>query len=215
MGLLSGALKIVDKVTGGFLGDLSGKSQQKDANKMAMQSWNLANDYNHPIQQIERLKAAGLNPLLVYGSGSVTGNTTGAPSLVGGGISTPVESAFKGVNNIMSVLQGNANLQNTRAQTQASVASAGASGAQAANLNAQTAINEKKADYEEKNLIADLDYKKALTAKIKNDNRQSSANADMLEGEAKLFSGLGGSKGASAVGRAAGNVLTAIKGLTR
>ena len=41
-----------------------------------LEMWNRANEYNSPIAQMERLKSAGLNPHLVYGNGSVTGNTT-------------------------------------------------------------------------------------------------------------------------------------------
>lgn len=40
--------------------------------------WNMTNAYNSPTQQMQRLKEAGLNPNLVYGSGSVVGNTSGA-----------------------------------------------------------------------------------------------------------------------------------------
>jgi len=51
------------------------KYQQKefDNNK---DMWNLANHYNAPEQQMERLKSAGLNTNLVYGNGSVVGNTS-------------------------------------------------------------------------------------------------------------------------------------------
>ena len=43
--------------------------------------WNTANEYNSPTKQMERLKAGGLNPNLVYGNGSVVGNTsTATPS---------------------------------------------------------------------------------------------------------------------------------------
>jgi len=38
--------------------------------------WNKANAYNDPSQQMARLRKAGLNPNLVYGNGSVTGNTS-------------------------------------------------------------------------------------------------------------------------------------------
>lgn len=41
-----------------------------------LEMWNKANEYNSPTAQMERLKNAGLNPHLVYGNGSVTGNTT-------------------------------------------------------------------------------------------------------------------------------------------
>lgn len=188
MGFLSGVLSSVTNPFGLF-DDFSGAAQQKDANQIAMQSWNLMNDYNHPVQQMERLKLAGLNPNLVYGSGSVAGNTTSAPGIAGGGVKTGVESAVAGLGSILNVAQGSANLSNTYAQTRASNASAGASGAQAANLNAQTAINEKKAQYEEKSLIADIDYKKALAEKTK-------AEASITKGEAEIFGAVGGSKGA-------------------
>lgn len=184
--------------------DFSGRSQQDDANAMAMRSWNLANDYNHPIQQMERLKAAGLNPLLVYGSGSVSGNTTSAPSLTGGGVLTGTQSMFSGLSSLMGAVQGYANIQNTRAQTQASTAAAGASTAQASNLNAQAAINNVRAGLEEKSLIADLDYKKAQTRLANQQAKKTSAEADIAQGEADIFGSAGGSKGvktATDVGR--------------
>lgn len=213
MGFLKSIVKAVDNVTGGFFSDQSGRSQQDDANRMAMQAWNLANDYNHPIQQMERLKAAGLNPLLVYGSGSVSGNTTSAPSLVGGGVQTGTESVFSGLNNIMSTLQGQANLQQTKAQTQASTAAAGASSAQASNLNAQAAINQTRADLERDTLIADLDYKKAQTRLANQQSKKTAAEASIAQGEANIFGDVGGSKGVktfSDVGRAAARTIRGI-----
>lgn len=36
----------------------------------ALEDWNLQNEYNSPAAQMARLKAAGLNPNLVYGSGA-------------------------------------------------------------------------------------------------------------------------------------------------
>ena len=36
--------------------------------------WERANLYNEPSSQMDRLRKAGLNPNLVYGSGKVTGN---------------------------------------------------------------------------------------------------------------------------------------------
>lgn len=48
---------------------------QFDLNK---QQWEAENEYNSPVAQMQRLKEAGLNPNLVYGNGSVSGNTTTA-----------------------------------------------------------------------------------------------------------------------------------------
>ncbi|AXH77398.1 MAG: DNA pilot protein [Microviridae sp.] len=42
-----------------------------------LEMWNKGNEYNSPKEQMARLRAAGLNPNLVYGSGTV-GNATGA-----------------------------------------------------------------------------------------------------------------------------------------
>lgn len=205
------AVKFTDSLTRSF----SGQKQQDDANAQAMTAWNLMNDYNHPIQQMERLKAAGLNPLLVYGSGSVTGNTTGSPALVGGGVSTGAQSLFKGLGSILNLAQGRANIEQTQAQTVASNASAGASTAQASNLNAQAALNDTRAKYEEKSLIADLDYKKALTQKVHADARTAKVDADNAENLNKLFGELGGPKGAELFGKGGAGIAKALSTIGR
>lgn len=42
-----------------------------------LEMWNKGNVYNSPMAQMERLKAAGLNPNMVYGSGSAAGMSAG------------------------------------------------------------------------------------------------------------------------------------------
>ena len=69
---------------GGIVGGLGGaaitnagaKKRQREADAMNQKFWNMQNQYNHPIQQMERLAAAGLNPNMIYGSspGSAVGN---------------------------------------------------------------------------------------------------------------------------------------------
>lgn len=200
----------------GLLGDplvdaFSGKSQQEDANKMAMQAWNLSNDYNSPKKQVERLVEAGLNPYLV----NLSGNTAGVPGLTGGNISTPLQSSFSGLSSLIAAVQGKANIDNTRAQTQASTAAAGASAAQANNLEAQTSINQKKADYEEKNLIADLDYKRAQTRLAQAQQKKTNAEASIAQGEANIFGDVGGSKGASTIGGALKTGARIVRGIIK
>ena len=58
----------------GYDRQLADEAYQRD---VAM--WNMQNAYNAPSAQMQRLQKAGLNPNLVYGSGSVTGNTAGSP----------------------------------------------------------------------------------------------------------------------------------------
>jgi len=53
------------------------KQLAADAQKYDYDKWREMNKYNSPSEQMLRLKQAGLNPNLVYGSGNVTGNVTG------------------------------------------------------------------------------------------------------------------------------------------
>lgn len=43
-----------------------------------LEMWNMANDYNSPVNQMARFKAAGLNPNLIYGNGSAAAGNTNA-----------------------------------------------------------------------------------------------------------------------------------------
>ena len=63
---------------GGFLdyiGSVYTQGQQRKAATVAYnrqkEFWNMQNEYNTPTKQVERLKAAGLNPALMYGQGNV------------------------------------------------------------------------------------------------------------------------------------------------
>lgn len=66
-----------------LVGSAINKSSQSSANRQNLelakyqntwnlQQWNRENEYNHPAMQMSRLKQAGLNPNLVYGSGAQT-----------------------------------------------------------------------------------------------------------------------------------------------
>lgn len=56
---------------GSLVNNILGTTQaMKDQNKEQWNMWNAQNAYNTPAAQMQRLKEAGLNPMLVYGSGS-------------------------------------------------------------------------------------------------------------------------------------------------
>lgn len=85
-GIIEGGLQLV----GGLFNGYSQQSAVKEANKGNMELakyqndrnlelWNMNNAYNDPSAQMDRLKNAGLNPNLVYGNGSVVGNTSSPP----------------------------------------------------------------------------------------------------------------------------------------
>lgn len=75
---VSGAVGLgEDELNAQYQAELNEKAADKEFARN-LQMWNLANAYNDPSAQMERLKKAGLNPNLVYGGGNVTGNTSGS-----------------------------------------------------------------------------------------------------------------------------------------
>ena len=69
-------------VVGNFLGNKQAEKNQQKQNEFNAQEaqktrewqekmWNLNNEYNTPLAQVNRLQDAGLNPNLVYGNGSM------------------------------------------------------------------------------------------------------------------------------------------------
>jgi len=56
---------------GGAFGNRSRKREAEKQRQFSESMWNKQNAYNTPKMQMERLKAAGLNPALMYGQGNV------------------------------------------------------------------------------------------------------------------------------------------------
>lgn len=81
---------VVDGITGIFNSSKQAKTSKRNTDRQIQANWDLANlkyqkdleqwyrenAYNAPDEQMRRLRNAGLNPNLVYGTGTVTGNTT-------------------------------------------------------------------------------------------------------------------------------------------
>lgn len=81
---------VIDGITGIFNSSQQAKVSKRNTDRTIQANWDLANlkyqkdleqwyrenAYNAPDEQMRRLRNAGLNPNLVYGTGSVTGNTT-------------------------------------------------------------------------------------------------------------------------------------------
>lgn len=60
--------------------DFTGKTAVDLQNQYNQQAWEMQNAYNTPANQVERLRAAGLNPNLFYSQGNV-GNASSGPDL--------------------------------------------------------------------------------------------------------------------------------------
>ena len=63
-------------------------------NEWNIQQWERANEYNTPLNQMLRLKAAGLNPNLVYGNGAGQSIAAPNPQLTSGAPSTPQDMSL-------------------------------------------------------------------------------------------------------------------------
>lgn len=66
---------------GDFLGGIFGGGSARRAHRYNVRMWNLQNEYNHPSAQMARLREAGLNPNLIYGTSptSAVGQAGPAP----------------------------------------------------------------------------------------------------------------------------------------
>lgn len=75
-GLATGGSNIIDTGVNAVMQGVQNKKNRQFAEKMynrqradALSDWNMQNSYNAPSAQMERLKAAKLNPNLIYGTG--------------------------------------------------------------------------------------------------------------------------------------------------
>ena len=74
------------------------QQENEKAYQRSLNMWNLQNEYNSPTQQMARIRAAWLNPNLVYGSG-VTGNSSGStPQYEPAKFNAPTMQAYRGWN---------------------------------------------------------------------------------------------------------------------
>lgn len=87
-----------------------------------MKYWNLQNEYNSPTEQIKRLQAAGLNPALLYSSGSsaASGNAGDIGSVgvsdIGSqsdfsGIGTAGDMLVNGITRLQQIKESNKNIE--------------------------------------------------------------------------------------------------------
>lgn len=99
-------------------------AENEKAYARSVEMWNMQNQYNSPTAQMSRLRQAGLNPNLVYGSG-VTGNSAGsAPQYQPAKIQRATMEPYRGwnlglsdaVSAFMAMRQNKAQVENMEAQ---------------------------------------------------------------------------------------------------
>lgn len=124
--------------------------ENEKAYQRNLKMWNLQNEYNSPTQQMARLRSAGLNPNLVYGSG-VTGNSAGStPQYQPADIKRAELSPYRGwnqgltdaVSNFLAFRSNRAQVENMEAQNSLIRQQTATEATRQANIAASTARSE-------------------------------------------------------------------------
>lgn len=63
----------------------------KKQNQWSIEQWIRENQYNTPTEQLKRTKAAGLNPDLLYGNGTLQNVAASSPTMTAGAAGTPMD----------------------------------------------------------------------------------------------------------------------------
>lgn len=138
-GLLAAVFNGAQSLLNTHLSNASYNNATKKAYKYNMQMWNAQNEYNLPVNQMKRLRAAGLNPNLVYGHGTSTLAST--PSSAGTPSRLPYQlDTLASLNAYQDLRQKDATTQNIIAQEQVIKAQQREIDARTKNVKADTAI---------------------------------------------------------------------------
>lgn len=159
-GLLSGG----GALGGSILNNLQNRRLANNAQNFELEMWNRSNEYNSPAAQMARLKSAGLNPNLVYGTGTVSGNSSSAPPRAHvpeiNNVITPMLGA------LLDTIRTQASTANTQAETANKIADTKNKGILFDNLTNQYQIGQFKLTdilpYESALLKQKFDFNKKL-----------------------------------------------------
>lgn len=152
------------------------QQENEKAYQRSLNMWNLQNEYNSPTQQMARIRAAGLNPNLVYGNG-VTGNSSGStPQYEPAKFNAPTMQAYRGwnlgisdaISQFLAYRTVKAQVDNMEAQNSLIRQQTATEATKQANIAASTSRSEfdlnmakELKDVSVSSAIADMNYKQA------------------------------------------------------
>ena len=106
--------QLFDNITGGSLS--RSKELAAYQTQLALDAWKQQQQYNSPINQVQRLKDAGLNPSLMYdGIHADTGNASSPPDV--GNVSQSMQAVTGMQQSQLQAALGAAQIAQTKAQT--------------------------------------------------------------------------------------------------
>ena len=141
--------------------------ENEKAYQRSVHMWNLQNEYNSPVQQMARLRSAGLNPNLVYGNGAVGNSAGSAPQYQPADIERAHLTPYRGWNagltdaatTFLSARTNKAQVDNMEAQNALIRQQAATEGLKQANIAASTARSE--FDLSQANRLKDVSVARA------------------------------------------------------
>lgn len=155
------------------------QQENEKAYQRSLNMWNLQNEYNSPTQQMARIRAAGLNPNLVYGNG-VTGNSSGStPQYEPAKFNAPTMQSYRGwnlgisdaISQFLAYRTAKAQVDNMEAQNSLIRQQTATEATKQANIAASTSRSEfdlnmakELKDVSVSSAIADMNYKQAGAA---------------------------------------------------
>lgn len=163
--LIGGALGLISNMHTSYVNqsnventNASNRQAVERQNQLNLEQWQRENAYNAPINQIQRLRAAGLNPGIMYGSEGVVNSSAPSPAMQSSR-DVPPQSTFQV--DPLTV-------------------------AQIANLNAQTRKTDAEADTEEQIRQSRIDNINASTANLVKQNDKIVQEIENLVKSGKL-----------------------------
>lgn len=125
--------------------------------------WQMQNDYNLPSAQLQRIRDAGMNPLLAYGQGGLSGNIASqSPESPTAPHGAHASSHFNNPIDMPNLALLDAQIDNLRADSEQKRAAAGESGAKTENLKFDLDFKRETKDIDISLKVAEFDYKKAM-----------------------------------------------------